>query len=233
MRLRAVNNYEIGFLVVRRSVPNDYRSVARATARAGLGLIAIAAIVCAIAARSGLVVDTVIFQTAGEFSVVVNSNAGELELTIWFHHFNWLDTGIFGEYRDQNRRLDSGVIFNCFLRGDPEVSGINLWKQAASERGSVHVFGLAARFVRSPIRLLRLFIPEWIIIALLGGSGTFLLLRAKRQSRDRVAAGAVPCLSCGYDLRGTPPVGGLSGRRCPECGAITPEKRGKRVSHLK
>jgi hypothetical protein len=64
-----------------------------------------------------------------------------------------------------------------------------------------------------PMRRLDVVLPDWFLLA---ASLLLPTLRLRRLlgDRARARAGIIPCATCGYDLRATPP-----GGRCPECGA--------------
>jgi hypothetical protein len=55
-------------------------------------------------------------------------------------------------------------------------------------------------------------LPYWALVLAAGSAVAWSLYRLRRRL-DRERSGAVPCVSCGYDLRATPV-------RCPECGQV-------------
>lgn len=192
----------------------------------GCFLSVLAIVALAIMVRSALVYDSITVQTRGPFCVQCASLAGMAEVSLFFCHHRWIDYGRFASEDEKLRAVhfDHGLMYNCVLRTDAIIAGTDFWKAAQSRRDAFDLqflrFAIQAR--SGPVRLIRFFIPDWMIAALLGSSGALLLVRARQQPRERSAAGAVPCSSCGYDLRGTPAAGGLSSRQCSECGAITP-----------
>jgi hypothetical protein len=77
-----------------------------------------------------------------------------------------------------------------------------------------------------PVRVLRndnsvaVRLADWFVVAV---SGCFAAWRIRRwRFPKRYGAGC--CAVCGYDLRATPD-------RCPECGAVPPEKPAKQQRH--
>ena len=58
---------------------------------------------------------------------------------------------------------------------------------------------------------LNIYVPCWLVTAVLGAALAGAALRQSRKGRHREAADR--CIRCGYDLRATP-------GRCPECGQL-------------
>jgi predicted RNA-binding Zn-ribbon protein involved in translation (DUF1610 family) len=58
-------------------------------------------------------------------------------------------------------------------------------------------------------------VPYWTLLLAAGSAAAWRVHRLRRRLA-REHSGAVPCVSCGYDLRATP-------ARCPECGTKTPQ----------
>ena len=55
-------------------------------------------------------------------------------------------------------------------------------------------------------------VPYWALLLAAGSAAAWRMHRLRRRlARER--SGAVPCVSCGYDLRATP-------TQCPECGTV-------------
>lgn len=183
-------------------------------------MFACAALLSALAARSALVFDCVVAQTTGPLNVNCRSDMGMASINVLIRHVRWADEGVFGEYGDDWRTFDHGVMYNCFLRSSPNYV-CDPWGEMRRSYGKIFVVcGLAVKGNQGPPAWGALYVPYWMLIASASLGGSLALACDVRRRRRERATGKIPCAACGYDLRGTPTIAGSSSRRCSECGKI-------------